>query len=322
MQIPPVGMYRQRRKLYLAQTALLNLINMSITQLAEDLYAAQPTEVLYHYTSLDALTKIVSSGCLYATDIGFFNDASEMKHAADILRAHIAQRIEDQAPNSRLLIQLREWVSERLTGGHMQFVVSFTTDGNLLSQWRSYCQHGKGVSIGFLPDVISQAANVQSFRVGKCIYDNNVQRSLVGNILSEIEKLAEIRGENTDPTKRHPSQSYHGVFEEVEEDILRIAALLKHGKFNEEQEWRVVSPITSNYVQAPIKYREGKSMLIPFMEFSLRAGTTQQLPLEHVFLGPTPSANNSMTSLSQFLSKYGANPKKGLEYCQIPYREH
>lgn len=295
---------------------------MPLAQLRENLYAEQPTEVLYHYTSLGALMKIVASGCLRATDIGFFSDAAEMKHAADILRIYISQRIEAQSPRSKLLFQFREWVSERIAGGHMQFVVSFTANGNLLSQWRSYCSHGKGVSIGIRPDAICRAAAAQSFRVGKCVYDNGTQRDIAGTIISEVEKLAESRGENTDPSKRHPSQSFHDVFEELEDDLIRIAALLKHGKFSEEQEWRVVSPIISNYVKHPIKYREGRYMLIPFMEFSLCAEGSAQLPLEHVYLGPTPAIGNSMTSLSRYLSKYGANPTRGVTYCQIPYREH
>lgn len=257
----------------------VRFLDMSIAQLAEDLYAEQPKEVLYHYTSLGALTKIVASGCLYATDIGFFSDAAEMKHAANILRIHIAQRIETHVSNSKLLSQLRDWVSERLPGGHMQFVVSFTANGNLLSQWRSYCPHGRGVSIGFRPEVISQAAGAQGFRIGRCVYDGGAQRSLVEKVLTQIETLAQRRGENTDASKRHPSQSFHDVFEEVEGDLLRIAALLKHGKFDEEQEWRAVSPITTNYVQSPIKYREGRSMLIPYIEFSLRADASGQRPI-------------------------------------------
>ena len=63
-------------------------------------------------------------------------------------------------------------------------------------------------------------------------------------------------------------------------------------------------------------------MLIPYLDFSVRVDTTSALPLEHVYLGPTPNADNSMSSLSRYLSKYGANPKQGLTYCQIPYREH
>lgn len=295
---------------------------MSIDQLTQRLYAEQPTDVLYHYTSLGSLTKIIESGCLYATDINFFSDAAEMKHAAEILRIYISQRIEAQSTKTKLLTQFREWVSERIVGGHMQFVVSFTANGNLLSQWRSYCTHGRGVSIGIRPEVICGAAVTQGFRVGKCIYDNNTQKEIVETIITEVENLAERRGENTDPSKRHPSQSFHDVFEELEEEMLRIAALLKHGKFNEEQEWRAVSPIISNYVETPIKYREGRSMLIPYIEFSLRADGTAQIPLEHVYLGPTPSINNSMTSLSRYLSRYGANPARGVTYCQIPYREH
>jgi len=300
----------------------VRFLGMSMAQLAEELYKEQPREILYHYTSLGALTKIAASGCLYATDIRFFSDAAEMKHAADILRIYIAQRIEAKATTSRLLSQLREWVLERLTGGHMQFVVSFTANGNLLSQWRSYCPHGKGVSIGFGPEVLSRAATAQGFRVGKCIYDNTVQRSLIESILTHIERLAKARGENVDPSKRHPSQSFHDVFDEVENDILYIAALLKHGSFSEEEEWRAISPITTNYVQSPIKYREGRSMLIPYIEFSLRGDAAAGLPLDHVYVGPTPSAGNSMASLSRFLSKYGANPTRGVTYCQIPYREH
>ena len=186
---------------------------MSIAQLAQELYSQPPKEVLYHYSSLGALTEIVASGCLYATDIGFFSDAAELKHAADILRIYIDQRIEGGTANLRHFSQMREWVRERLTGGHMQFVVSFTENGNLLSQWRSYCPHGKGVSIGFAPEVLARSATAQGFRVGKCIYHNEVQRNLVESILTEIESLAGKRGENTDRSKRHPSQSFHDVFE-------------------------------------------------------------------------------------------------------------
>ena len=295
---------------------------MSIANLVDSLYFEQPVSELYHYTSLSGLMSMVASGCLYATDMRFFSDAAELRHTSDILRVYISQRAEEKGSNVDLLRQFREWVAERIAGGHMQFVVSFTTNGNLLSQWRSYCPHGKGVSVGFHPGAIIRAAAAQSYRVGKCVYDHEAQKRLALSIIFEIEKLADIRGENKDPSKRHPSQSFHGIFEEAEADLLRIAALLKHGAFREEDEWRVVSPVITNYVQNPIRYREGRSMLIPYLDFSVRVDTTSALPLEHVYLGPTPNADNSMSSLSRYLSKYGANPKQGLTYCQIPYREH
>ena len=114
---------------------------------------------------------------------------------------------------------------------------------------------------------------------------------------------------------------FNDVFEEIEGDLLRVAALLKHPGFSEEDEWRAVSPITSNYVEAPICHREGRSMLLPYIRFALPKAEGGALAIEHAFLGPTPNAGQPMTSLSRYLSKYRANPTKGLTYCQIPYRD-
>ena len=99
-----------------------------------------------------------------------------------------------------------------------------------------------------------------------------------------------------------------------------MAALLKHPAYHEEKEWRIVSPVITNYVEAGIEYREGPSMLVPFMNFRLPEAPDRRLDIEHVFLGPTPNLNISMESLSNYLSKKGASPRKGLENCEIPYR--
>ena len=157
--------------------------------------------------------------------------------------------------------------------------------------------------------------------MGRCRYDLREQQKITASIVSAVEKLAEQRGENRDSSKRHASNSFYDVFEEIEGDLLRVAALLKHPAFHEEEEWRAVSPITSNYVNAPICYREGRSMLLPYMLFSLPKTDSGALAIENAFLGPTPNVNLSMASLSRYLSKYGANPKRGLTYCQIPYRD-
>lgn len=286
-----------------------------------EMYAERPTRPLYHYTSLSGLMSIVESKSLYATDIRFFNDAAEMAHTANLLRVEIARRMEQQGAQTTLLEQFREWVSDRLKNGHMQFVTSFTANGNILSQWRGYTPKGQGVSIGFRPEVLRKCADEQSFSMGRCRYDPKEQQEIAKSILSAIEALAEQRGENLDQSKRHPSNSFHDVFEEIEGDLLKIAALLKHPAFEEEDEWRVVSPIKSNYVETPIRYRVGRSMLMPYMLFSLPQTEDRTLSIEHVFLGPTPNVNQSMSSLFRYLSKYGANPKRGLKYCQIPYRD-
>lgn len=175
-----------------------------IASLTQKLYKERPHDTLYHYTSLAGVMGIVDSGSLRATDIRFFNDAAEMKHAADLLLTVIAQREVAGTSNPRLLPQLRKWLSHRLTDGHMLYVVCFTASGNLLSQWRSYCPTAKGVSLGFDAVKICTFASRQSFYVGKCIYDVEMQREIAATILDAIEHIAKERGENVNSSKPAP----------------------------------------------------------------------------------------------------------------------
>ena len=291
-----------------------------IKKLAQDLYAEKPDRPLYHYTSLDSIRGIIDTGSLRATEIRYFSDAAEMKHAGNQLSGAISFLEGFSKSNPRLLDQLRKWLSHRLISGGMLYVGCFTANGNLLSQWRSYCPQAKGVSLGFEAAKLCTSTTRQSWQVGKCIYDTRKQGEIAETILGEIERLAEKRGENTDPSKRHPSNSFHDIFEEIEDDLLLVAALLKHPAFHEEEEWRVVSPVITNYVTTPIEYREGPSMLVPFMNFRLPEKPDGRVDIEHVILGPTPNQDISMASLSNYLSKSGASPRRGVAYCQIPYR--
>jgi len=62
-------------------------------------------------------------------------------------------------------------------------------------------------------------------------------------------------------------------------------------------------------------------MLVPYVAFMLPTRTGGALNIEQVYLGPTQNANNSMKSLSEFLSKEGSSPTQGVFYSGIPYRQ-
>jgi len=116
------------------------------------------------------------------------------------------------------------------------------------------------------------------------------------------------------------SARYREAFAAVEIDLLRIAAVLKHPSFREEKEWRIVSPVIANTAGAPILFREGHAMLVPYIEFDL--GLDKKPPvLDHLYLGPTANVNISMNSLKMFLEQHGIVPKRGIDYCQIPFRQ-
>lgn len=292
-----------------------------IKEITSKLYSDIPRERLYHYTTFNGLLGIVHTSTLWASDIRYMNDSAELKHTVDLIRIEIIDRIGAGHANPDLLNQFLDWVTHRITNGHMLFASSFRANGNLLSQWRGYSRVGKGVSLGFNPESILECAKKQSFQIGKCIYDGDEQKRLIRQVIDSVEELATSHDETVgNPLNVTQENAYHHVFQEIESDLLRIAAILKHPSFEEEEEWRIVSPVITDFLKEPVLFREGTSMLVPYIEFSLTTDTLPSLKLEHLFLGPTPNITISMNSLNMCLTKHGIHPGKGISYCQIPYR--
>lgn len=283
-----------------------------IGPISQRLFAGSPTDTLYHYTSLTGLIGIVDSGHLRASDVRFMNDSTELRHTLELLREHISVRIRSGTDHPALLDEMSQWLSHRMVGGPMLFAASFRANGNLLSQWRGYSVHGKGVSLGFSPGHIAACATNQAFQVGRCIYDEGRQRQLIELIVDAVEAAA---------AERDPDDAGSAVFELIEEDLLRIAAILKHPAFEEEEEWRVVSPRIIDCSAHPVSFREGNSMLVPYYRFDLALDRTRGIALDHVFVGPTANADLSTTSIELFLDARGSRPERGIDYCRIPYRQ-
>lgn len=291
-----------------------------IQDITSRLYSDIPQEPLYHYTSFTGLLGIVASSALWASDIRYMNDSAELKHTADLIRLEINYRMAIGHPKPDLLNQFLDWVTHRITNGHMLFASSFRSNGNLLSQWRGYSRLGKGVSLGFDPDYILRCARQQSFQIGKCIYSSASQRHLISQVIDAVEILGEGHHPVLDNQGKISDHSYHAIFHLLESDLLRIAAILKHPSFAEEEEWRIVSPVITDYVHAPVLFREGTSTLVPYVHFNFSATDDAPIALEHLFLGPTPNITISMNSLTMFLAKNGIRPAQGISYCQIPFR--
>jgi len=291
-----------------------------ITEFTEKLFSELPKGLLYHYTTLSGLLGIVSSRSLWASDIRYMNDSAELRHAADLIRLEVQQRITKRPEKTDLLNQFVDWVAYRITNGNMLFAASFRSQGNLLSQWRGYSTHGKGVSLGFSANYIIDCADQQKFQIGRCIYDPIRQRTLISELVDAVEEhvASHVHGGES---RASLTSLYQTVFEKLESNLLRIAAILKHPSFREEREWRVVSPILTDFQQVPLQFREAHAMLVPYVEFGLSLGDSRPPQLEHLYLGPTTNINISMNSLRMFLAQNGIVPARGIDYCQIPYRQ-
>lgn len=291
-----------------------------IGQLTRRLFSDNPKGLLYHYTTLTGLLGIVGSQKLWASDVRYMNDSAELKHAADLIRLEVQRRLAEGKGKADLLGQFVDWVTYRITNGHLLFGASFRSHGNLLSQWRGYSTHGKGVSLGFSADYILQCARKQHFQIGRCIYEPERQRQLIAYVVDAVEANVEQQVQEG-ATSEELSALYHTIFEQIEIDLLRIAAILKHPSFREEQEWRLISPVLLSWGDSRILFREANAMLVPYVEFCLQRESGSPPQLDHCYLGPTSHINISMNSLKMFLEQHGIVPAQGIDYCQIPYRQ-
>ena len=111
----------------------------------------EPPALLYHYTDVAGLIGILNTGSLRATNLRFMNDAKELSHAWELMRQVLTEaESKAELPAQVELVQELRRVTSVPLGGYPDFYsVSFSADGDLLSQWRGYGSDGGGYAIGF-----------------------------------------------------------------------------------------------------------------------------------------------------------------------------
>ena len=315
---------------------------------------------LWHYTDFSGFCGIVKSKCIYATNIRFLNDRVEFNHAVGIAKemlGEVTKEYKDELIRTHLPRILLGFFRKggRLSPENLNlYTASFSLNGDQLSQWRGYSKGSSGVSLGFdlrafrLPD---ESDSLVTF--APCVYQEQAKRDLLSRAISIFaEKTSELNSRIND----HPSilASINDVrksrpeltFEEATKEqfsilsqqhlaelqtaanemagrLLRLAALLKHSAFEEEQEWRFALPVSTNRLPTvnPIKYRPRNNTLVPYIEFPLsgKISGTEVLPLTDVIIGPGAEVGTTIDASHSFLESEGIKnviPRQS----QIPYK--
>ena len=113
-------------------------------------FAPFVNRTLYHYTGISSLLYIAENNRLWASHVYYLNDSREIVHACSILKVLLEGQINKHQDDEReFLQQLADWVKSFEQTPYHLFIFSLSEEPNLLSQWRSYTPHGKGVCLGF-----------------------------------------------------------------------------------------------------------------------------------------------------------------------------
>ena len=282
--------------------------------------------ILYHYCSTATFHNIVGSKALWLSSLTQSNDSSEGRV--------VSQAVARLATKDNL--------SDELTG-HLLAAVSnmeglfdglglcFSTEGDLLSQWRAYTQDGAGLSVGFDKDYVEWLAESSrgtdvDFELKEVHYKPEIHDRLVAPAYTKLRCLLES-DDDFPPGK--PGTLQDASDPKSVELCGRLAVLtllqaamesfgevfsLKHEAFAEEKEWRLLHYfgwLPTN----PCLYRTAAGRIVPYKVCALR--DLSRRPVIEVVLGPRHTT--PIQVVENYLTQHGFGNVK-VKQSIAPYR--
>ena len=236
--------------------------------------------VLYHYTHASGFLGILERRCLFASDVWFLNDASEVRYA----QMRMAERVREHlGPDQPWLQELLD-VSEAKPGWLDDvFVTSFCEEPDLLSQWRSYA--AGGFAIGFAADGLAALGDGQGApRLVPVDYGADSGRRRLRGLFEQLADGGPYSGEERERLARTV--------------LLPEMARVKEPSFSEEKEWRL---LVIEERPERILFRIGASGVVPYVEVAMPEPT----PVREIVIGPAPDQLLHRRGVEQLLARRG-----------------
>lgn len=291
---------------------------------------------LHHYTTIAGLQGILDSGRLWGTHVAFLNDSQELDYGVgeicNMVEAFASEfKWASEQPGSTdadhqkfvsdLIMAVYNFITnnrEILKPNLGPFVSCLSTSQDQLSQWRGYGQTG-GYAIRFDPEVLQES-------IQHVDRDGNVRKG-PRPALVKVHYIASELYETVKPVVTDHITAFAqtvSIEDERERDekqitlrfallrkLMEIAPQLKHHKFAEEQEWRIITQGDEDF------YTAGKLGLVPRVLVSFDVSA-----IKEIMVGPGEFADIRALSIERYLEKnarrYGGTP---VTLSEVPYRE-
>lgn len=271
-----------------------------------------PAQALYHYTTAEGLLGIVNDQRIRATHAAYMNDFSELEYGLDVVREVLENKV-----GYSVAFDLSNVVEDNIFSAEA-YIVSFSTEPDVLSQWRAYANDGLGYTLGLAPST-RLAVNRQEIEILAVEYHKDDQANLIKEVcLPALEGAHDYSNPEVIKT----------VGGELTQGLRHLLPILKNPGFQEESERRGVLKFSAAHAP-PAKFRPSRFGLTPYVE--MVPVETERLMIVEVWLGPKLSGQRrASTSLEEFLKSHGyeagQNPRGyrlfevGIELSEVSYR--
>lgn len=263
------------------------------------------------------MMSIISSETLWATNIKYLNDEHEFQHALDLINNIIPNtNFTPENADYKKYLKYIESINKKIENfddykSESVFTISFTTETDLLSQWRGYCSENNGFCIEYNIDEVFEEAKKSYGEVHllECVYGEKEKESQLKALLNK--HWFKYSAANSEGDKK-------SVIDELSIDLMLLASHFKHPSFSEECEKRVV--VVLEYApDNDLKFREGQFSIVPYIELP-----APRKLISKIIIGPTSNKKLSARSLEMLLErKFGVPTWMGgpdVEISNTPYR--
>lgn len=278
-----------------------------------------------HYCSLESAYHIMNSGKMYASDLTYMNDASELTFGIDVLMTALKVIVNKK----RIKSGFRKWLQQiinndsQLRNGLEQapvYISCFCREEDTLNQWRSYGDNGNGVCIVFNFDKtlrklgrdLSDGFFMKNVKYLSRTYNKNTWEA----VIKEIEKEFEIIYNNS------KNADIEQIFQYLTPSLRRNIRYYKNEKFHEEKEFRQVClnienddffgrDSSRNYKLFEVKTRAVKDYIIPYIDLNI-CNIYGESAITKIIIGPSvKDFDKTKRSFERFITEL--NKKKAIE---------
>lgn len=289
-------------------------------------YKVDNADIVFHYTSLEKFISIIESQSLYFTNLNYLNDSKEFQHGVDIIK-DVIKNYSTTESKSLILEAINKNIQYIYKSP--RYIACFSKNGDLLSQWRAYDNHGKGIAVGFETDELDNFHAID-ISMKNIEYNESIQK----NVITEIITIALNYFEQTKEMFDWKGYDYeYLVSTSIIEFLKEFISTYKHPTFSEEKEFRIEYCVDGNMNKIEdqeLMFRATEHLLIPFLKIPFIDShevsdseapliKKKKLPIKKIIIGPSLNFDLNSESIQNLLSKNGYKDIEIVE-SKIPYR--
>lgn len=240
-------------------------------------------KIYYHYCSVETFYNILQTGTIRFGNPLNMNDSAEIIWLLGMVKDFVSKKEEYNSilKDWNLIENIMKTLLEEMD---CPYIFCLSKEKDVLSQWRSYANDGKGVAIGFDVDFIERHYSLYGIDV---IYNQEKQYDILSKKISDsvLMKL-------NNAVKNGNREEIHRKSIILVSYILQDAIMCKNPAFQEEKEYRLYCGynVKDEKSISDIKFKTNDCSIIPFRELCFK-GVEYEV-IKNIVVGPKSTIDN------------------------------